>query len=198
MAFPTAVNSQITDSVGATNTKTLGDAPAISLANLYQATAQALAIAAHNATNSQQQFYVTAQAAATLAIAKLLNDDPLLVPASPKPTPTESAPSAGATDLAAQVSEALISLNSGSALDSKPEGDSLQKKGATPAESWAKAAKQILEAVADGLTLLQRVNAQGHREPLKQAALAMALRQMIAFPERQAEYQKVIDSIQRL
>ena len=55
MAFPTAVNDQITDFVTQANTKVLGDAPAIAMGNLYQATAQALANAAHNATNAQQQ-----------------------------------------------------------------------------------------------------------------------------------------------
>ena len=63
MAYPTSVNNQITDSVTQANTKVLGDAPAIAMGNLYQATAQALANAAHNATSGQQQSQVTAQAA---------------------------------------------------------------------------------------------------------------------------------------
>lgn len=75
MAFPTAVNSQITDAVTQTNVKVLGDAPAIALGNLYQATAQALANAAHNATNSQQQSYVTSQAATTMGVSTLLSID---------------------------------------------------------------------------------------------------------------------------
>ena len=75
MAFPTAVNSQITDSVTQVNTKVLGDAPAIALGNLYQATAQALANAAHNATNAQQQANVTAQAATTMGVTTLYSID---------------------------------------------------------------------------------------------------------------------------
>ncbi|HEX8697647.1 MAG TPA: RebB family R body protein, partial [Myxococcaceae bacterium] len=47
MAFPTAVNDQITDAVTQANVKVLGDAPGIALGNLYQATSQALSIAAH-------------------------------------------------------------------------------------------------------------------------------------------------------
>lgn len=62
MAFPTSVNDQITDSVTQANTKVLGDAPAIAMGNLYQATAQALANTAHNAPHAQQQSYVTALA----------------------------------------------------------------------------------------------------------------------------------------
>ena len=45
MAFPTSVNNQITDAVTQANVKVLGDAPAIAMGNLYQATAQALASA---------------------------------------------------------------------------------------------------------------------------------------------------------
>jgi hypothetical protein len=75
MAYPTAVNSQITDSVTQVNTKVLGDAPAIAMGNLYQATAQALANAAHNATTSQQQTNITAQAATTMGVATLYSID---------------------------------------------------------------------------------------------------------------------------
>ena len=75
MAFPTAVNSQITDAVTQSNVKVLGDAPAVALGNLYQATAQALANAAHNATTSQAQTNVTAQAATTQGVATLYSID---------------------------------------------------------------------------------------------------------------------------
>lgn len=71
MAFPTAVNDQITDSVTQANTKVLGDAPAVALGNLYQATAQALANAAHNATTAQQQNYLTAQATTVMGVSTL-------------------------------------------------------------------------------------------------------------------------------
>jgi hypothetical protein len=71
-AFPTAINNQITDSVTQSNVKVLGDAPAIAMGNLFIATSQALANAAHNATNSQQQSYVTSQSATTAGAALLL------------------------------------------------------------------------------------------------------------------------------
>lgn len=75
MAFPTAVNSQITDSVSQANTKVLGDAPAIAMGNLFVATGQALSNAAHNATNNQQQSYVTMQASTTQSVATMLSID---------------------------------------------------------------------------------------------------------------------------
>jgi len=75
MAFPTAVNSQITDSVTQANVKVLGDAPALSMGNLFQATSQALGNAAHNATGAQQQAAVAAQAATTMGVATLYSLD---------------------------------------------------------------------------------------------------------------------------
>ncbi|MCF6459138.1 RebB family R body protein [Pseudoalteromonas sp. MMG024] len=75
MAFPTAVNDQITDSVTQANVKVLGDAPAMSMGNLFQATSQALANAAHNATSAQQQTGVTAQAATTMGVTTLYSID---------------------------------------------------------------------------------------------------------------------------
>ena len=75
MAFPTSVNSQITDAVTQANTKVLGDAPAIAMGNLFVATSQALANAAHNAVNTQQQSNVTSQAATTMGVATLFSID---------------------------------------------------------------------------------------------------------------------------
>ena len=75
MAFPTSVNNQITDSITQANTKVLGDAPAVAMGNLFQATGQALSNAAHNATNAQTQSYVTSQAETTQGVATLLSVD---------------------------------------------------------------------------------------------------------------------------
>ena len=75
MAFPTAVNSQITDSVTQANVQVLGDAPAVAMGNLFQATSQALANAAHTATTAQQQANITAQAATTMGVNLLYSID---------------------------------------------------------------------------------------------------------------------------
>lgn len=75
MAFPTAVNDQITDSISQTNAKVLGDAPAVGMGNLFVATGQALSNAAHNASNNQQQSYVTMQASTTQGVSTLLTMD---------------------------------------------------------------------------------------------------------------------------
>lgn len=75
MAFPTAVNSQITDAVTQANVKVLGDAPAMAMGNLFQATAQSLALAAQNATAAQQQASVLAQAVTTRCVQALLGGE---------------------------------------------------------------------------------------------------------------------------
>jgi Killing trait len=68
MAMDTMVNGQITDAVTQANVKVLGDAPAIAMGNLYQATGQALGNAAHNATFAQQQANMIAQAVTTQGV----------------------------------------------------------------------------------------------------------------------------------
>lgn len=66
MAFPTAINDQITDAVTQANVKVLTGAPAMAR-NLYQASAQALANAAHNVNEAQQQHYAAMEAAQAAA-----------------------------------------------------------------------------------------------------------------------------------
>ena len=75
MADSKTVNEEITDAVTQANTKVLGDAPAVAMGNLFQASSQALSNAAHNATASQQQTAVTAQAATTMGVATLYSID---------------------------------------------------------------------------------------------------------------------------
>ena len=75
MAYPSHVNSQVTDSVTQANTEVLGTSPAMAMGNLYIATSQALSNAAHNASNSQNQSYVVAQAATTQGVDTLLDFD---------------------------------------------------------------------------------------------------------------------------
>tara|TARA_R110000868_G_scaffold58183_10_gene179872 strand:+ start:7997 stop:8323 length:327 start_codon:yes stop_codon:yes gene_type:complete len=65
------VNPQITDAVTQANVEELGEAPALSESNLFQA----LGNAAHNATTAQQQTSVTAQAATTMGVPTLESVD---------------------------------------------------------------------------------------------------------------------------
>lgn len=73
MAFPTAVNSQITDAVTQANVKVLGDAPAMAMGALYQSVAHSMGIAFENATMAQQQNATLAQAVTTRCVQALLD-----------------------------------------------------------------------------------------------------------------------------
>lgn len=75
MASPTQVNPLITDAVTRANVQVVASAPAIALANLYQATAQALGNAAHNATIHQQNAATVLQATTTQGVALLYGVD---------------------------------------------------------------------------------------------------------------------------
>lgn len=72
MAFPTAVNDQITDSITQSNVKVLGEAPAMAMGTLYQSTAHALGISMENAVANQQQMNVLSQAVTTECVAMLV------------------------------------------------------------------------------------------------------------------------------
>lgn len=71
MADNTPVNGQITDSITQSGVTTLGSAPALTLAQLYQASAQALAQAAFASVHAQQQQFALAQAATVTGITTL-------------------------------------------------------------------------------------------------------------------------------
>jgi len=86
MAFPTAVNDEITDSVTQSNVSVVGESPAVALSTLYQVSAQALGIMLQNAVAAQQQATITAQAAATRSVMALYS-----VGAAPEPAPLSAA-----------------------------------------------------------------------------------------------------------
>lgn len=74
MAFPTSVNSQITDSVTQANVNVLSDAPAVAMGNLYQAAAAAAGQAIQNAVSNQQNLNVLAEAVTTASVKSLIED----------------------------------------------------------------------------------------------------------------------------
>ncbi|KMM74144.1 MULTISPECIES: RebB family R body protein [Xanthomonas] len=63
MAYPTAVNNQITDAVTQSNVKVIGEAPAFAMGSIYQSLAHSSGILYENAVAAQQQQNTLAQAA---------------------------------------------------------------------------------------------------------------------------------------
>jgi hypothetical protein len=74
MAFPTSVNSQITDAITQANVKVLGDAPAQAMGSVFQAMAHSIGIIFENAASQQQQNFTLSQAVTTLCAQVLLGD----------------------------------------------------------------------------------------------------------------------------
>lgn len=72
MAFPTAVNSQITDSVTQAHVQVTGAAPTQALGMLYQLLAHAAALSAQNAVTNQQHANTLASAVTTRCVSTLL------------------------------------------------------------------------------------------------------------------------------
>lgn len=72
MAFPTAVNSQITDAVTQANVQVLGVAPAQALAMLEVALSHSLALAAANAVTQQQNANILMDAVSASSVARIL------------------------------------------------------------------------------------------------------------------------------
>jgi hypothetical protein len=71
----TTLNDQITDAIAQPNVKTLGDAPAMAMGSLLQASSQALANAAYNGTEADQQSNILFQATTTQGVAVLYATD---------------------------------------------------------------------------------------------------------------------------
>ncbi len=75
MANNTPVNGQITDSVTQANVKVLGDAPALTMATIYQSLAHSTGVLYENAVSSQQQLGIAAQAATNQGVIQIYSVD---------------------------------------------------------------------------------------------------------------------------
>lgn len=73
MAFPTALNSQITDAVTQSNVKVIGEAPAMALGSLYQVLAHAAGIAGENLVTQQQNANAVSQALVSRCVQTILD-----------------------------------------------------------------------------------------------------------------------------
>jgi hypothetical protein len=98
MAYPTAVNNQITDAVTQSNVKVIAEGPAFAMGSLFQASAHSTGILFENSIAAQQQQNTLALAAANQGVMQIYTVD--------------TTAAAGATEKVAQsgVSDNLSSL----------------------------------------------------------------------------------------
>jgi hypothetical protein len=71
MAYPTPVNSRITDAVTQQNVTVLASAGAIAMGSVYQSAAHSISIAYENAVQAQRQASICAQAATNQGVIQL-------------------------------------------------------------------------------------------------------------------------------
>jgi hypothetical protein len=71
MAFPTAVNGQITDSITQTGVAVLANAPAMAMGTLYSTMSHSLGILYQNSTMAQQQAAISSQAATNMGVIQM-------------------------------------------------------------------------------------------------------------------------------
>ncbi|EDX80931.1 MAG: RebB family R body protein [Alphaproteobacteria bacterium] len=73
MAADTPVNSQVTDAVTQTNVKVLGEAPAQSMALVYQSMAHSISLAMQNAQQAQGGLQQIGNAVTSSAVTMIMN-----------------------------------------------------------------------------------------------------------------------------
>jgi len=73
MAFPTSVNSQITDAVTQTNVEVVATSPAQAMGSLYQSMSHSLSLAVENAVSNQQNTNNISSAVISQCVAKILD-----------------------------------------------------------------------------------------------------------------------------
>ncbi|WGM40152.1 RebB family R body protein [Caulobacter sp. NIBR1757] len=73
MALDTPVNGQVTDAVTQTNVKVLGEAPAQSMALVYQSMAHSISLAMQNAQQAQGGLQQIGNAVTSSAVTMIMN-----------------------------------------------------------------------------------------------------------------------------
>lgn len=222
MAFPTAVNDQITDSITQSNVKVVAESPAFAMSSIYQTLAHSTGILFENAVAAQQQQNVLAQAAANQGVMQIYSLD--------------TTAAAGATDKVAQtgVADNLTSLltvlnafrNQPMSLKAAPMADASPsaEADATSADTTGhgivdqiRAAVTFsnetvlghsqaflsglhgsVDAMAHALDTMNRVTHDNMVHILQEAALAATLAAMIREPEKSTEYEAVLQAIKRM
>jgi Killing trait len=198
MADPTSVNSQITDSVTQANVKVVGEAPAIAMSAMYQAMANALAIALQNAVVAQRQQNTLAIAAANQGIVQIYSVNASTDAAAASPSThiealqtqtshADAAVKSAAMATSAQINpqiEAAVTLANESALDN--------------AGKFAYALRANVDAMCAALDETSKATQEHLMRILQTAATAACLEGMLRHPENADDYQKVLETIKHL
>ena len=222
MAFPTAVNDQITDSITQSNVKVVAESPAFAMSSIYQTLAHSTGILFENAVAAQQQQNVLAQAAANQGVMQIYSLD--------------TTAAAGATDKVAQTGVAdnltslltvlnafrnqPISLKAAPMADASPSAEADATSADTTghgivdqiraavtfsnetvlghSQAFLSGLHGSVDAMAHALDTMNRVTHDNMVHILQEAALAATLAAMLREPEKSTEYEAVLQAIKRM
>lgn len=149
MAFPTAVNSQITDAIVMSNVKVIGEAPAFAMGSIYRMMANSTGILFENAVAAQQQMNTLAQAAANQGVIQIYSVDTTATIGA-----TEQAAPADVAENLSSLLKALDALKSPTAGNGAAEAapmDTRQANVAAGDAAAAAAAESSANAEYDGI-----------------------------------------------
>lgn len=205
MSFPTAVNSQITDSVtqaGAsadanpqivdavtqTNAKVLAESPAQALSAIYQYLARSTGILFESAVSTHQRHAALAQAAITHGIELIYSGSNAAVDA------LSVAKSLGSS------SDAVGDLRKVAAVNPQIAGavrlsldSNLQHSG-----DVAYGARAAADALGAAIERVNRANHEAQLQLIKQAATAACLASMVRDPDKADAYAAVLETLKQL
>lgn len=212
MAIPTAVDSQITDSVTQSNVKVLAEAPAFAMGSIYQAVAHSTGLLFENTVAAQQQQNALAQAAANQGVMQIYSLNTTAAAGA-----TEHSGQAGVSD---NITSLLTMLNAfrgdaapkASAVAMAPEAmtadvdttgheivDQIQAAVKFSndavlgnAHAFVTGLHSAVDAMAHAIETMNRVSHANLLSILQESALSVVLGAMIREPEKAEDYAKVL------
>lgn len=219
MAFPTAVNDQITDAITQSNIKVIGEAPAFAMGSIYQSMAHSTGILFQNAVAAQQQQNTLAQAATTQGVMQIYSIDTVAAAGATEKvaqtgvadnltsvlsllnTLKSTAPQAGA------VAEATPSTAAGASADAPVHSIANHIEASVKfsndtvlgnVDVFVSGLHSTVDAMAHAIDAMNRVTHDNLTQTLKEAALSTTLAAMIREPHKAAEYEAVLQAIKRM
>ena len=222
MAFPTAVNSQITDAITQSNVKVIAESPAMAMGQIYQSLAHSTGILFENAVAAQQQQNTLAQAAANQGVMQIYSVDTVAAAVATSKVAQSDTPdtllslltalraSGGAAPkaMASTEADAMVGTDAAPAADAVAgQGVASQVRdavafandtvlGSNP--TFIAGLRAAVDAMAHALDTIDRTAHESRIHMLEEAALAATLAAMLREPEKAKAYETVLQVIQRM
>lgn len=227
MAFPTAVNSQITDAITQANVKVIAESPAMAMGWMYQSLAHSTGLLFENAVSTQAEQTIRAQAAANQGVIQIYSVDTVGAAAATSKVAQGDVPdhmmslltalhaSGGGAAKAMAVPETDAVPTTDTATDAPAATDqAAHAAGIAPQirdavtfandtvlgsnPAFIAGHRAAVDAMAHALDTIDRIEHESRIRMLEEAALAATLAAMLREPEKAKEYEAVLQVIQRM